>query len=140
MSAAFECGCSRTTCSEAYVDLLGKLKEGARTAPGARGELNATAIATERSLRKMASSRANLSIRRGLGTRTGANYKPSGPIDGAVHRWLGIPATQAATIVAMGLVAGAAMETFMVKVWIGQTNCMPPTCRFVYYYDECTAQ
>ena len=83
-------------------------------------------------------ARATLSIRRGLAN--GANYKPSGPIDGAVHRWLGIPATQAATIVAMGLVAGAAMETFMVKVWIGQTNCMPPTCRFVYYYDECTAQ
>ena len=83
-------------------------------------------------------ARATLSIRRGLAT--GANYKPSGPIDGAVHRWLGIPATQAATIVAMGLVAGAAMETFMVKVWIGQTNCMRHLPCSFFYYGECTAQ
>ena len=50
------------------------------------------------------------------------NYKPQGSVDEFCFNWLGIPANQASRIVALGVAAGAAMETFMVKVWIGKTN------------------
>ena len=50
-------------------------------------------------------------------------YKPSGPIDAFCHNWLGMPVAQTSRIVALCLAAGFVMETFMVKVWIGQTNC-----------------
>ena len=63
---------------------------------------------------------------RGVGTSARAReskYTPSGAIDAFCHRWLGLPAAQASRIVALALAAGFVMETFMVKVWIGQTNC-----------------
>ena len=44
-------------------------------------------------------------------------------LDSFCYHWLGIPAAHAGRIVAMGLLAGAVMETFMIKVWVGQTNC-----------------
>ena len=50
-------------------------------------------------------------------------YKVKGPIDAASMKWLGIPLMHASRIVAIGIAVGAVMETFMVKVWIGQTNC-----------------
>lgn len=51
------------------------------------------------------------------------NYKPTGAFDAACFKWLGIPAIQASRIVVIGVAVGAMMETFMVKVWIGKTNC-----------------
>lgn len=42
--------------------------------------------------------------------------------EGLCKRWLGIPKSYAARIIVLGVLGGAAMETFMVKVWIGQTN------------------
>ena len=38
------------------------------------------------------------------------------------RRWLGIPLGLTARIVGLSLAAGAGMEFFMIKVWIGQTN------------------
>ena len=48
---------------------------------------------------------------------------PAGVMDAFCSKWLGIPASNAARIVVLGVLAGAAMEAFMIKVWIGQTNC-----------------
>lgn len=42
------------------------------------------------------------------------------------HRLFGLPAGNVARIVAFGVVAGFAMETFMIKAWVGKTNCAPP--------------
>jgi len=47
---------------------------------------------------------------------------PPGAMDAVCMRWLGIPAAHAARIVILAFAAGAAMETFMVKAWIGNTN------------------
>ena len=55
-----------------------------------------------------------------------ANGGPRGfppPDTGLCMRWLGIPPGYAARIIAFGLIGGAFLETFMVKVWVGQTNC-----------------
>ena len=51
-----------------------------------------------------------------------AAVEASGPMDAACMRWLGIPVSHAGRIVVLGLIVGAAMETFMAKVWIGKTN------------------
>jgi len=63
--------------------------------------------------------------RRGLATATRKQnkYKPANRIDAACYHWLGIPAASASQIIAIGIAVGAMMETFMVKVWIGNTNC-----------------
>ena len=66
---------------------------------------------------------ASLLARRGLATKTKGGYKPTGPIDAAVFHWLGISAMATSRLVVICLGAGAVMETFMVKVWIGKTNC-----------------
>lgn len=52
-----------------------------------------------------------------------AQAPPDGPMDSFCMHWMGIPASHALRIVALGLSAGAFMEAFMIKVWIGQTNC-----------------
>jgi hypothetical protein len=61
-------------------------------------------------------------LRRGLAKKAG-KYKPVNAFDDACYYWLGIPAVQASRIVVIGVAVGAMMETFMIKVWIGKTNC-----------------
>ena len=59
---------------------------------------------------------------------------PKAPTSGAsssaapsfCHRWFGVPPANVARIVLFGVVGGFMMETFMIKVWIGKTNCAPP--------------
>ena len=64
------------------------------------------------------------SLRRGLVTGIKKpKYKPSNAFDAWCYEWLGIPAMHASRIMVICLGAGFCMETFMVKVWIGQTNC-----------------
>lgn len=46
-----------------------------------------------------------------------------GPMDTFCMHWMGIPASHALRLVTLGLAAGAFLETFMIKVWVGQTNC-----------------
>ena len=70
--------------------------------------------------RKPASPRAVAHTGTGMKAK---NYKPTGAFDAACFKWLGIPAIQASRIVVIGVAVGAMMETFMVKVWIGKTNC-----------------
>jgi hypothetical protein len=57
-----------------------------------------------------------------MSTRKPKLPPPSGPFDVFCRRWLGIPAPHAMRIVGLGLFAGASMEAFMIKGWIGQTN------------------
>lgn len=44
-------------------------------------------------------------------------------MEAACRRWLGISASHAGGIAVVGLTVGAAVEAFMVKAWIGKTNC-----------------
>ena len=47
---------------------------------------------------------------------------PDGDIDVWCRRWMGITVHQSTRIILLGVLAGAAMEAFMIKGWIGQTN------------------
>lgn len=47
---------------------------------------------------------------------------PEGPVDVWCRRWMGISIHHTTRIIVLGMLAGAAMETFMIKAWIGQTN------------------
>ena len=55
-------------------------------------------------------------------------YMPKGPIDAACFKWLGIPMVHASRLIVICVGVGAVIETFMVKLWIGQTNCMLVRC------------
>ena len=56
-------------------------------------------------------------------SKQAASATAGGPMDSFCMHWMGIPASHALRLVTLGLAAGAFMETFMIKVWIGQTNC-----------------
>ena len=67
-----------------------------------------------------------------------AKYKAAGAFDAACMKWLGIPATHATRLVMIGLGVGAVMETFMVKVWIGKTNCMRERAARQNLFSDCS--